>query len=406
MDRLRANGYDMDNVCIEEVVGKHSPNWTNESIFERYYNLMEKFKLFRYVWLEKLPGMLMDIYHANPTPLNFYAVAGMLSSVYSDKTMEEEKDICIKRKDFKRVEGYLERPHQATVYMTSNCNFKCGFCYRQHDQVEKAPDFTVALANQLLCRFPTIKGVCICGFGEPLLSPNLVPVLQTLKSANKTVGLITNGSMLTEKLNTLVGWFSPDYISVSLNAHCKELHQKTTGTDTWDKVLDGIRVLTGSKIPCYVSSVMTTENLQYLPQFLRLVRSLGVQTVHLHNLLPHFRDDEDPEFWKLVLTEEHQVHIDEMKKVPDAIVVKKWPTLINRTGGKQTCKFPWYMIGVNGKGSISICNSVYPCSAEKFGSLNDLVVWNSAKLQKFREDFVNKQISACKKCFRNCDWGM
>ena len=64
------------------------------------------------------------------------------------------------------------------------------------------------------------------------------------------------------------------------------------------------------------------------------------------------------------------------------------------------------MVGVNGNGSISICNSVYPCNKEKFGHIEDYVVWNSEKLQNFRQDFIDKKISACKKCFRNYDWGM
>ena len=407
LERLAKDGYNTVDICIPTLIGKHSPKWTNESIFERYYNLMEKFKLYRYVWLERLPSMLSTIYQNVPTSLNFYAVAGMLSSIYSDKKMAEEKNICTKRVDFAKLEGYIEKPHQATIYMTSQCNFKCPFCYRHHSEIEQAPDATSSMATKLLHRFPTIKGVCICGFGEPLMSPNLVPVLKTLKSANKVVGIITNGSLLRERLNDLIGWFSPDYISVSLNAHCRELHQKVTGTTSFDLVLENIQRVVNSKIPCYVSSVVTTENLVFLPDFLKLVKSLGVKTVHLHNILPHFKEEEDKHFWDLALTiDNHQSIIEGIKKLPEASIVKKYPTLIDKNGGRQTCKFPWSMVGINGNGSLSICNSVYPCNKEKFGHIEDYVVWNSEKLQKFRQDFVDRKIDACKKCFRNYDWGM
>lgn len=402
--RMKKDGYNIENICINEVIGKHSPNWTDETIFERYYNLMEKFKLFRYVWLEKLPKMLMDIYQKNPTSLNFYAIAGMLSSIYSDKVMEEEKNVNIKRKDLMRIKMFLEKPTQATLYMTPECNFNCQFCWRQHNPIEENKEATAKTVHDLLAKFPTINGVCICGFGEPLMSSQLVPVLQALKSANEFVGLITNGSLLKRRLPELIGWHQPDYISVSLNSHNKEFHKKTTGTDTWEIVLDGIRALVASPIKAYVSSVVTADSLPYVDQFLQVCKSLGIETVHLHNLLPHQAEKDDDWFWGQVLTVDHKPFIDELKKLPEASIVKLWPTLIDKEGGKQNCKFPWKTMAINGAGSLSICNSVFPCSNEMFGNINDFNTWNSAKLEKFRDDFVNKRIEACKKCFRNWNW--
>ncbi len=408
MKRMRLDGYvfDDEQALREEVVGKHSPNWTEEGIFERYYNLMEKFKLYKYVWLERLPKKLFNAFRKNPTIVNFYAIAGALSSIYSDNKMEEEKDVRKKRIDFKRVDGFMERPHQATIYLTSKCNFKCIWCARQLGNFEGgAPDADVKVTSALIGKFPSIKGVCICGFGETLLSDNLVPVLQTLKSANKVVGLITNGALLTQKLSGLVGWYQPDYISVSLNSHCAELHEKTTGTKTWETVLDGIRALVSSPIPAYVSSVVTTENLIFVPELIKLVHSLGVKTLHLHNLLPHHKEGDDKDFWRLVLQKDtHWKFIEEVKKMPEASIVKTYPTLIDKSGGKQVCNFAWRMVGIDGNGDLSICNSVFPCNKEKFGNIWDFVVWNSDKCRKFRDDFVNKKIDACSKCFRNWTW--
>ena len=76
LERMKNDGYDIR--FQSEILGEHSPHWTNESIFERYYNLMEKFKIYRYIWTEKLPKKLIDKIKENPTDLNIYAFAGAL----------------------------------------------------------------------------------------------------------------------------------------------------------------------------------------------------------------------------------------------------------------------------------------------------------------------------------------
>jgi len=408
LERIQKDGYNINNdsngcCIIEQCIGKHSPKWTNESIFERYYNLMEKFKIYRYRWLKDVPQMLFNIFKKNPNILNLYAIAGMLASINSNKIIKEEKNIRKKRFEYKRLEEFMKGPTQATIYMTDKCNFKCEWCYRQHNFIEHAPDITPKLTDYLLKKLPSIKGVCICGYGEPMSSPNLIPVINTLKYQNKSVGLITNGSFLLEKFHTLLGKHRPDYISISLNAHCKEEHQKITKIDIWDRVIKGIELVAKSEIPCYVSSVVTTENIVFVPQLLKLIKSIGVKNVHLHNLLPHFNDIENKDFWKLVLTKDYKQHIDQIKQLDNADIVKKYPTLIDKNGGNQTCQSPWDMIAIDGNGSISICNSVLPCNSA-YGNIKDPVVWNNEYCQKFREDFVNQKHNMCAKCFRNWLW--
>ena len=271
--------------------------------------------------------------------------------------------------------------------------------------MEKFVDTDPKIVNTLLHRFPSITGICICGFGNPLLSDTLIGILEAIKRANKYCGIITNGTFLKEKLPRLIGWYQPNYVSVSLNAHTKELHRKISNTDKWDEVIDGIKACVESPIDCWVSSVVTTENLKFIPDIIKLVHSLGVKTLHFHNVLPHFDNKiEDKSFWDLCLQDHHQSIIDEFVKIPEAAIVKKWPTLINKSGGNGACEFPWKSIAVDGNGSISICNSVLPCKA-KNGNINDNVVFNNNYCTKFRDDYMsNSNELPCSKCFRNFQW--
>lgn len=744
LDRMKADGYDIR--FKNKVIGEHSPHWTKEGIFERYYNLAMKFRLYRYSWMEELPKKLYNKIKQDPSDLNIHAFAGCLAGIYSDKIMNEEKDFSKKRKEYGRLQSFLEKPHQATLYVGNTCNFKCDFCSRQHNEIEQAVDMTPEITKTVLHKFPDIKGICLCftgdtkvklvngtnktfkelttnwniykkpfevysrdknnnivrgtafnpritqqinklieitldnnktikctpehlfmlkngsykpakdltykdslmplystlknigqskakyeyitddyssgfthrifedsknghvihhknfnsidntsenlilmkanehvrlhrrskediirfsncrdkwndskegkahliqhnkskeqrikasirlkkwkktpegkkqtqqwlekihskesilknnqnpiniknrkrgaiikiakelinnnlklneknynlywkngypkfdkilkyftsindvekrctynhkiinkkiiilnnpinvycmtvknyhnfaldngvfvkncGFSEPLTSKNLIPILQVLKKAKKYVGVITNGSLLKRRFNEINGWYKPDYISISLNAYNAEGHEKITHTKTWDTVIEGIKMVVKSDIDCYISSVVSLDNINDVPKIIKLAKELGVKTVHLHNLLPHFSENaDDSYFWNNVLQVEHKHLIDEIKKLPEAFIVQSWPVLIDKSGGRNKCQFPWYSFSVNGNGSLSICNSVLPCN-KKYGNINDFVIWNAEALQEFRDKFCNKDLPHCKSCFRNFD---
>lgn len=403
LDRLKKDGYDIR--FKEDVMGEHSPHWTNELIFERYYNLMNKFFLYHYSWMEKIPSMLIQQIKKNPSELNIYALAGCLAGINTTKIIDEEKNFTKKRIEYGKLVGFLEEPHQCTLYMSGDCNFKCEFCTRQHGGVVNQTPMTVEMAQKVLHKIPNIKGVALCGFGEVLLNKQLIPIIQLLKRNNKYVGLITNGSLLKEKLPEMIASANPDYISVSLNAHTKEEHEKTTKTKTWDIVIEGIKECVKSPIDTYVSHVVSTENIDEIPIFLKMVKELGVKTVHLHNILPHFDDAYNKNFWNLVLMTEHEEKINKLKTLPEADIVKAWPVLIDKNGGRKACQFPWYSFSVDGDGNLSICNSVLPTSQETFGNIDDFSFWNSTKLMAFRDKFCNGELEMCKKCFRNFSMG-
>ena len=150
-----------------------------------------------------------------------------------------------------------------------------------------------------------------------------------------------------------------------------------------------------------MSYICTKETWHDLRAFLRLAASLEVQGVHLLNLLPHFSDEpDDPRFWDLVLTEDDRSWIEDLRRLPESSIVKKYPVLIRRGESSRRCDSPWNTLGINGNGSITICNSVYPPRKEN-GTLLDNVIWHNAYCTSFRESRSGNQYPACKQCFRN-----
>jgi len=409
LDRMKADGYTY--ILREDVVGRHSPLWNNELIFERYLNLMEKFKEFGYVWLENLPKKLFEIFKREPTEINLFALLGAYTSVVSGKRLQlGEKNFTAKRPEYHRMQSFLEQPTSATLYVTNKCNLKCNFCWRQHKDLEDFPDMTTGVIDDLLFRFPSIQSLCICGFGEPFMCGNLLPIMQYIKQPveqwhsfgkNLYTGLITNGTIVAERLPWLhdAGCL-PDYLSVSLNASNAAEYERITGHNLFERVMAGVRTSVNLGMPTYLSRVCNKNNLSSIAEFLALAKSFGVKGVHLHNILPHFDDSENTKFWDLVLTKDDQVLIDAIKALPDADIVLRYPVLIAKDEIRRNCLFPWKTIGINGNRSITICNSVAPPRKEN-GTITDSIIWQSQYCQEFREMKAGEQCEACKKCFRN-----
>ena len=305
----------------------------------------------------------------------------------------------MKRKEFGNMHSFNSFPSQGSIYITSKCNFNCSFCQKAVPGMCQAKDADIPLVDLFLRKYPSIKGICLAGFGEPFLSSKLPEIIQFLHQKNKYVGLITNGSLLTSGLNTLTSLPKalPEYISISLNASNAVLHEKVTGTRTWDKVIDGIKQSV-SKVPTHLSYVCTKENIHDIKNFMVLAKQLKVQKVFLRNLLPHYKECND-DFWNLVLQEEDRHLVDAIKKLPNASIIETYPVLIKKNEVSRRCDFPWKHIMVDGDGNISVC-CVFPCSANQ-GNIKDSVTWTNDYCTKFRESMLGKQNSACRRCFRN-----
>lgn len=401
LERMKVDGYlhELD----ERVVGKHSPKWTPAGAFDRTQNLMEKYKLFRYGWLEDMPQKLWQELRAHPTEVNLYAFLGAYTSLIAKRPLlTGEKDWTKRSHEEALLDSWLHGPYNATLYLTSKCNFRCPFCKRETCETS-APDMKLDTVGDLFSRFPSIRAVCMCGFGEPLLHDNLLPFFQYCKiEHNFATGFITNGSLLKSVFIPRYARMNcdPDYISVSLNASTKEDHQKYSGTDTWDDILEGIHLVQQEGIPVYLTRVCTTENADGIPAFLKLARQLGVQCVHLHNLLPYCNEIEGKPFLDLVMQRNRDEDLLRPgRECDDAGIVKTWPVLIDPSEKPQWCEHPYRFVGVDGNGSITICNSVdHPNPHVNVKQIAP--IWHSTYAEMIRQRVRNCS-GPCALCFRN-----
>ena len=106
LERIHKDGYTsriLSSQYNKNLVGYHSPKWTTELIFERYFDLMEKYKMYGYTWMKELPDKLEKMYNDDPTDINYFAMMGAKTSISSNTIRNRQKNFTIKDENYLRI---------------------------------------------------------------------------------------------------------------------------------------------------------------------------------------------------------------------------------------------------------------------------------------------------------------
>jgi len=421
-----------------DIVGQHGVSWTPRLIWERYMRLGQKYQRRPQImgWVKDLAIRFLGRFKQQQNELDFYAFMGLIAGLTGDEETNTEKDF----REYDNLTAFNklytlplfgekrplvitplrnqtaedpkplapEGPRELNVYLTQTCNFKCGFCPRQHGGVEEFEYQALApILEGVLDIFPMIKGACVAGFGEPLTSDYLDNVLNCLLQRKLFVGLITNGSLVSTRLPLLLK-YSPNYVSVSMNAVTAAAHQAITGTKSFERVIKGIDLLVSAGIHVMLSFVMHQKNLDQIPDFLAFAEQHKVTNVVLHNTLPLANQRyDDPSFWEYVLTLDNTAVLDALeqaKQHPLAEHVSHWPVLISKDRHKNPllCNSPFTSIGVDGRGFTTGCRRVMP-PAEDFTHYTAEKCWYNKRYLELRQQLRAEapRQDVCDMCFGN-----
>jgi hypothetical protein len=100
LKNLKRDGYTYQLTHI--VVGEHSPYWTDELIFDRYFIFMQKNQ-----WDEVIPRVF-DIYNAHPTSQNRFALLGAIAGLLSNNKIQD-KNFTEHNPNFQKIKTYFDK---------------------------------------------------------------------------------------------------------------------------------------------------------------------------------------------------------------------------------------------------------------------------------------------------------
>ena len=248
------------------------------------------------------------IIHLNPVAVD---MAWMILSEFTDKNMikaltkrysVKKKQAAVDLEEFQKVvksifdsgasepisfvnmdvtepfQAEVDVPYRMDLALTYKCNINCAHCYNQtRDKNEFTTDQWKTVLNKIWDL--GIPHVIFTG-GEATLRDDLVELIEHAEMLGLVTGLLTNGVKLADEV-FLSGLVTAglDHIQITLESSDKEIHNKMTGADSFDRTVQGIRNCVKAGIHTITNTTITGENCEGMADTIQFVHDLGLSAV-------------------------------------------------------------------------------------------------------------------------------
>ena len=145
---------------------------------------------------------------------------------------------------------FIERLY---IEPTSACNLKCSMCFRNNWIDEKLGFMSDEIFGGVLTALndiTTIKSVMFGGMGEPLLHKNIAAMLSLVKQKNIKTELLTNATMLNEKMAEELIETGLDMLWISVDGFDRSAYEKIHKGSEFDVIIKNIEYFNKIKGNC------------------------------------------------------------------------------------------------------------------------------------------------------------
>lgn len=318
------------------------------------------------------------------------------------KNFDFSKKVALHPKQVEKVFNNL-RPFPTTIEidLTNHCNHRCSFCvWGEHISTDKSTLKKDVIEKCILnMRQMGSKAITFTGGGEPMIHKNFSEILEYTKSLGYDCGLITNGSVITEK-NAHFLIKNLKWIRFSISGGDKESYQAVQGKDQFDLVCKNINLLSKTKIEknsnlkIGVRMLITKENIHTLIKLSEILKD--IEGINFLQIAPDHSNEDEGKFWhgELVKSEREKA---EKILFDNNIDLRTSGFEILNTSNKDNdkilnkpskCFAHFFQIAIMADGSVSYCKNAR--FDEKFivgniNSQNIFEIWNSKKNIEFEK---------------------
>ncbi len=160
--------------------------------------------------------------------------------------------------------GGLDLLGSVFLNITAKCNLRCVYCYYDSNSARPArPEAALRVWTSIIHQIYAInrEAVITVSGGEPFLSKNLFPVLDTLHKLSMRTRIYTNGTRIDDgDIQRLKKYDNLDYIQISLDSVVDEENIKTRTVHP-GKIMKTLHRLRSEGLPVVVSCTVTGVNI-------------------------------------------------------------------------------------------------------------------------------------------------
>jgi len=202
--------------------------------------------------------------------------------------------------------------HISSIIFTYGCNLRCGFCHNKELVISELNESIEEVNFDKILEYikknlKMINGITFTG-GEPLLNDDLVSYIIPFKEINLDVKIDTNGS-LPLQLKKILDTGYVDYVAMDLKSD-KRNYKKICSVDLFEKQVESIKILEGSKIDCEYRLTCFSDDIGFYKRIFELIKGTK-NTLYLQQFLN--KETLDPEYKKIPNTTSS--FLNELKKI-------------------------------------------------------------------------------------------
>ena len=214
-------------------------------------------------------------------------IAAIFKSIKEDASVDAVIDSLVKARVLypkgEEPPRFLPGPDKimsVCVYPTNRCNLQCIMCSRSDiPHFARKTELTAEeIINGLdqVRPFVATEARTVLSGGEPLLVPEKTLEIMEYASSFGQVSLLTNGTLITKEFAQKVAALEKVSVQVSLDSPFKESHESIRGKGTFDKTMNGIKMLVKEGVTTLINMVVHTQNIDHLSQYYELALQLKV----------------------------------------------------------------------------------------------------------------------------------
>jgi len=307
--------------------------------------------------------------------------------------------------------------------MTNNsCNLRCPTCPNYAALTAVPPKSSAEfpfekfteIASQL---FPTALEYHASVAGEPLLTSYFHEIPDALSQYGVRMNLTTNGMLLDSELSkSLMPILSE--LKISFDSPEKSTFERLRPGSNFETILENVKQAVLAKhqylknkpqntsgLPrITLQATLMRENIEQLPDLVRLARNLGVDRLKAYLFIAYRQSEIGKSLWfHQDLTDRSLAISTELANKLGLQVTFPRPFSVKHeelsSDSKASCHFLWQEAWINQDGNvIPCCNLGAPVLGNVFHQ-DFLQIWNNAKYMKLRRDLItNKPAKCCQSC--------
>lgn len=310
------------------------------------------------------------------------------------------------------------------------CNIKCKTCYQQFDNLSEetyhatfrsflnsnVKNYPLFFKNKKnvykkkslplnsktfqkikLLLFSYIERVNFGACGEPFLNKNLLKMIGECKEHGLITQLLTNGTLLTDKILEKIVCLNVDDIVVSFDGASRKLFEEMRRGADYNKIIASFKKLNKLKEKNSLNKpnigllfTASNENIDELPRLTELAYEWRVASITIGNR--YISDYMNPAHSIFYHREKCRQSILKSKEFAlkygiDIVISPLIESLLNNCSNNGKCKWPWNDVYIDSIGKVHLCC----CSGMR--PVGDIMkqpfdeIWNSPDFKNLRKSF-------------------